>query len=72
MGNSLPTVDLGTGRKAKAITPGDAHTCALLENSTLKCWGFNIEGRLGYGDTAYRGDAANEMGNNLHQVVLTG
>ena len=70
MGNSLPTVSLGTGRTATAITAGDAHACALLDDATVKCWGNNGSGRLGLGNTAARGDAANEMGDNLPAVSL--
>jgi hypothetical protein len=72
MGDNLPAVDLGTGRNAKAIAAGGGHTCALLDNNTVKCWGRSNAGQLGYGDTNDRGDAAGEMGDNLHQVVLTG
>lgn len=31
------------------IDTGSAHTCALLVNGSLKCWGNNSEGRLGNG-----------------------
>ena len=76
MGDSLPYVDLGTGRTAVAIgtayCPGSAHTCAILDNDAMKCWGggsYNI-GQLGYGDTTSRGDGPNEMGDNLPYVDL--
>ena len=51
MGDSLPAVALGTGRTAVAITAGASHTCALLDNGTVKCWGDNDYGQLGLGDT---------------------
>ncbi|MCK6511983.1 hypothetical protein L6R29_18735 [Myxococcota bacterium] len=53
---SPPTtaVDLGAGRTAKALALGSEYTCALLDNDTVKCWGANIEGQLGYGDTTSR------------------
>ncbi len=51
MGDFLAPVDLGAGRTATAITAGDFHTCALLDNGIVKCWGFNAFGQLGYGDT---------------------
>ncbi len=70
MGNNLPAVNLGTGRTAKAITAGSAHTCAILDNSTVKCWGYNGFGQLGLGDINSRGDNANEMGNSLPTVNL--
>ncbi len=70
MGDNLPAVNLGAGRSATAITVGDYHTCARLDNATVKCWGDNGFGQLGLGDTANRGDGANEMGDNLPAVSL--
>ena len=74
MGDSLPYVDLGTGRTAVAIATGDymafGHTCAILDNDAVKCWGHNMWGRLGYGDTNDRGDMPNQMGDNLPYVDL--
>ncbi|NDD97506.1 MAG: hypothetical protein EBZ93_08405, partial [Actinobacteria bacterium] len=70
MGDNLPTVDLGTGRTAISISAGAAHTCVVLDNNKVKCWGLNFAGQLGLGDTANRGDAANEMGDNLPTVDL--
>ncbi len=70
MGNALAFVALGTGRTAKQVSCGNYHTCALLDNWLVKCWGANGYGQLGYGDTAQRGDNANEMGNSLGYVNL--
>ena len=70
MGDSLPAVNLGTGRTASAITGGEGHTCALLDNATVKCWGLGTQGQLGLGDTATRGDTAGEMGDHLPAVAL--
>lgn len=47
-------VALGTGRTAKYIAAGDSHTCALLDDNTVKCWGYNGSGQLGYGDVTSR------------------
>ena len=42
------------GRTAKAITAGDLHTCAILDDDTVRCWGYGGNGQLGYGNTAQR------------------
>ncbi|HMI84168.1 MAG TPA: hypothetical protein VK550_08730, partial [Polyangiaceae bacterium] len=68
MGDALPAVSLGTGRTAKMIATGQIHSCALLDNGTVKCWGLNDSGDLGLGDMATRGDNANEMGDDLPAI----
>jgi uncharacterized repeat protein (TIGR01451 family) len=70
MGDSLPAVSLGTARTATGLTAGDQHTCAVLDNGQLKCWGANSSGRLGVGDASHRGDGAGEMGDSLPAVAL--
>ena len=57
MGNNLPTVDLGTGKTAKQVSASYEHTCAVLNDDTVKCWGKGNYGQLGYGDTNSRGDS---------------
>ena len=47
-------VNLGAGRTAKAVSTGSSHTCALLDDDTLKCWGRGAFGMLGYGDETDR------------------
>ena len=37
----LPMVDLGADRKARQVSCGMYHTCALLEDGAVKCWGDN-------------------------------
>ena len=70
MGDALLPVDLGAGRTAVSLATGGAHTCALLDNASVKCWGDNGDGQLGLGDTAARGDAPGEMGDALATVDL--
>ncbi len=67
---SLPPVDLGAGRTVARIASGAEHTCALLDDGTLKCWGSNTFGELGLGDAAARGDEPGEMGASLPSVDL--
>jgi alpha-tubulin suppressor-like RCC1 family protein len=69
MGDNLPTVNLGTGRTALAISRG-YHACVLLNGGDIKCWGMNSHGQLGLGDTNVRGDNPGEMGDNLPTVNL--
>src|SRR5262249_42554665 len=70
MGDGLPYVDLGTGRTAKAIAAGHEHTCVLLDNDKVKCWGEGTRGALGLGTNKSRGDDPNEMGDTLPYVDL--
>jgi alpha-tubulin suppressor-like RCC1 family protein len=70
MGSALPFVDLGTGRRAVAVSAGGSQTCAVLDDQTLKCWGEATAGQLGYGDGEHRGDGLSEMGDALPTVPL--
>jgi alpha-tubulin suppressor-like RCC1 family protein len=70
MGSLLLPVSLGTGRYPVAISAGGQHSCALLDNASLKCWGYNSYGQLGLGNAAHRGDGAGEMGASLPAVAL--
>jgi len=47
-------VNLGTGRTAKAVSCGNHHTCAILDDDNLKCWGANSKYQLGYNDGTRR------------------
>ena len=44
-------INLGSGRTAKAITGGEAHFCAILDDDSVKCWGNGANGKLGTGST---------------------
>ena len=53
---SIGPVNLGQGRTAKAITAGDGHTCVILDDDRVRCWGYGYDGRLGYDSTDTVGD----------------
>ncbi len=38
------------GAKVRAIDAGEKHTCAVLADRSVRCWGEGDSGRLGYGD----------------------
>ena len=60
MGANLPYVELGTGRTAQSLSLGYTHSCALLDDGSVKCWGENV-GELGVGTRANVGDNPGEM-----------
>lgn len=59
-GESTVAVNLGLGRTATAISAGNSHTCAILDNGALRCWGWNSAGNLGQGNTDHIGDSPGE------------
>ncbi|MFM2308860.1 MAG: hypothetical protein RLY87_981 [Chloroflexota bacterium] len=68
MGSLLAGVFLGTGRYATQLAMGSNHVCAVLDDATLKCWGYNTNGQLGIGSTANLGDSVSELGDNMPTV----
>ena len=56
------------GQTASAITAGGSHTCAILADNTVKCWGRGNNGQLGYGNIDNIGD--NETPNTVGVVNL--
>ena len=47
--NKAQQVNLGTGRTAVSVSAGSYHTCAVLDDGSLKCWGYDNHGQLGIG-----------------------
>ena len=70
IGDNLPPISLGTGRSARQIAAGGQHTCALLDDDSVKCWGSNSYGQLGQGHGSNVGDGEDEMGDNLPPISL--
>lgn len=51
------TVNLG-GHTAVAVAAGGAHTCVILDDGSVRCWGFGSSGQTGQNGTANVGDDA--------------
>jgi alpha-tubulin suppressor-like RCC1 family protein len=62
----IPSIPLAT--TALKIYSGTRHSCALLSNKKVQCWGDNTYGQLGYAHTEHMGD--NETLHNLPFVQL--
>ncbi|OGQ92201.1 MAG: hypothetical protein A2289_02595 [Deltaproteobacteria bacterium RIFOXYA12_FULL_58_15] len=48
---STPVFVSGLSAEVVAITAGGVHTCAILDNNALECWGYDGDGQLGDGGT---------------------
>lgn len=48
--------DVDVGDRVTALALGAEHTCALLWDGRVRCWGRALGGRLGYGDGVDVGD----------------
>ena len=58
------------GAAAVALTAGDSHTCALMADQSVRCWGANAYGQLGLGNTNTIGD--DEVPDAAHAGVPLG
>jgi alpha-tubulin suppressor-like RCC1 family protein len=72
--DSLAVLELG-GVRALEVRAADAHTCVLLENGEVVCFGAAKRGRLGYGSSTSRlyPDGAVPVGEPaLHIATIAG
>ena len=70
---SSTAINLGTGRTAVAVS-AYSHTCAILDNGDLKCWGADTYGQLGDGgsntDLAFPSSTAIDLGTGRTAVAV--
>ena len=69
---SLPSVDLGSERTGRELSLGASHTCAILDDQSVRCWGYNFDGELGISSADNRGGSPSDMGDNLPQTRVNG
>eukprot|EP00435_Cladocopium_sp_Y103_P024305 s864_g5.t5 len=60
MGDSLPTLPLDNVKHIAVGTFG-AHTCVILKNNGVTCWGYNTYGQVLPGGSFYIGDQEGEV-----------
>ena len=53
---AVAPVDLGPGRTARAITAGGHHTCVIVDDGRVRCWGNGQQGAVGLGIAERIGD----------------
>jgi alpha-tubulin suppressor-like RCC1 family protein len=72
-GRSTPVdvVGLGTA-KATQVCAGDGHSCARMDDGTVKCWGSNSAGELGDGTKSERRTAVSVLGLATAKQVACG
>jgi cysteine-rich repeat protein len=56
-----PATNLGAADAIDISASNSGHTCAVFDDGTLRCWGNNTNGELGYGHTNRIGDQGGEM-----------
>ena len=66
---NVPTAVTGLAGPAKAIAAGSAHTCAILTDGRVQCWGDNARGQLGDGSREDRTSPV--LVSTLRDVIAT-
>ena len=61
-----------TGRSAVAVGTGDDHTCAILDDNSVYCWGRGNAGQLGQGGgwSSYVPVTTNEFGGDKAKIAI--
>ena len=53
------------------LVAGMAHTCAILNDNSVKCWGANVTSQLGLDDRDERSfpETVTELGSNVRSLA---
>ena len=70
MGAALLPISLGTGRTAIDVSCNYGLTCAVLDDHSVKCWGYAADGQLGQENFTQHGNVAGTMGDSLLAIRL--
>ena len=62
---NITAINFGDNFIPDKLYSNENYNCVLSINNTVKCWGRNNKGQLGYGDRINRGGLSTDMGNNL-------
>ncbi len=71
IGDDEPVADAGfvdVPGNVVQLAAGERHTCALLDTGAVRCWGYGLDGALGYGNQTWIGD--NELPSSVGEVQV--
>ncbi len=74
-GDATPVqVTMPTGRTAQTVANGFHHSCAVMDDGSLYCWGDNRVGQLGLGTTSERENVPTSvtLPDNRSVIAVTG
>ena len=67
----VPTIGFDAGVVAEQLSAGYYHTCGLLSNDSVACWGNNLNGQIGVGDTSSTGVPTPQAVSYTHLTLPT-